>query len=316
VNYRSWDVLKDCLNSFEQFTPQLDYEIIIVDNDSQDGQIDTVSQQFPSHQFINNEGNYGFSSGCNLGSRLAQGEYLLFLNPDTLLTENHTLETLVSFARSHSDVGITSCRRISSNGKPEREMSFINPWLTIGWVRALYKLYKRQYLAKEFSANKDICYPEWVSGAVILIKSSLFRHVGEWSEDDFWMYFEDPDLCLRLKQQGKKTALLRTTQLTHVHGGSSRKTTTTTAITKSEVIISCHVYIQKHTLGINRICLHSVIVMNTVIGQIIKIALSALLLKKKKLAMNIYLWHGLMAYYKHSLKTTSWKSRRLRYHGA
>jgi len=314
VIYRSWNVLTACLESFERFPPQLDYEIIIVDNDSQDGLLSATSQKFPQHQFVSNKGNYGFSSGCNFGAQLARGEYLLFLNPDTLLTENGTLEALLEFARSHPDVGISSCRRIDTNGRHEREIAFLNPWLMIGWIRTIYKIYKHHYLTTAFSQDKQICYPEWVSGAVILINISLFNNIGGWSEDDFWMYFEDPDLCLRLRKAGKKTALLRTAQLTHAHGGSSRQNTTTTAITKAAVTTSFHTYINKHTQGINRISLHTAVIISTSIGQLVKIILSIISLRKKKISMQILLLKELVKYYRSALTKKSWNSRRLKQH--
>ncbi len=84
VNYKSWSVLTDCLDSFDQYTPKLDYEIIVVDNDSQDGEIGPFSKKYPQVNFIKNTGNNGFSHGCNLGANNAYGKYLLFLNPDTV----------------------------------------------------------------------------------------------------------------------------------------------------------------------------------------------------------------------------------------
>ncbi len=89
---------------------------------------------------IRYRGNYGFSSGCNLGAENARGEFLLFLNPDVTLTSSPAIDDMYSFAVANPDVGITSCRTLYSNGKREREIAFLSPWLTIGWLRSLYKL--------------------------------------------------------------------------------------------------------------------------------------------------------------------------------
>ena len=113
VNYKSWRVLAECLNSFNQYTPKLNYEIIVVDNDSQDEELEPFSQKYPQVNFIKNTGNNGFAHGCNLGADNAHGKFLLFLNPDTVLTNNTAIDDMFNFAKCNTDVGITSCRRIN-----------------------------------------------------------------------------------------------------------------------------------------------------------------------------------------------------------
>lgn len=316
VNYRSWQVLEQCLNSFDSYPPSISYEIIIVDNDSQDGHFEAFKNKFPNIKLIKNTGNFGFSHGCNLGANNASGEYLLFLNPDTYLIENNTLETLLIFAKSNKDVGITSCRRINAKGKAEREISFFNPWLTVGWLRSIYKLIHKQSLKKAFDNEHLVCYPDWVSGACVMINADFFNALGGWSEQDFWMYFEDPDLCLRSRNTDKTTALLRNCQIAHSHGGASRKNPMTVAITKSEVLTSCHVYINKHTRGFNQWCLHIFIALNATISQIIKTVFSAIFFRKNQLHCNGMTFIAIISYYTGALKRKTWKSKRIENHGA
>ena len=82
VNYRSWDCLERCLESFPVPGPEADREIIVVDNDSGDGRLDAFSRRFPQVRFLRNSGNHGYSHACNVGARSARGELLLFANPD------------------------------------------------------------------------------------------------------------------------------------------------------------------------------------------------------------------------------------------
>ena len=92
----------------------------MVDNDSQDRKLEDFSNNFPRVTFIKNSGNNGFANGCNLGADNAQGEFLLFLNPDTVLTSSNAIDSMFEFAKKNSSVGITSCRRINQKGNPER----------------------------------------------------------------------------------------------------------------------------------------------------------------------------------------------------
>jgi len=312
VNYKCWEDLTRCLESFNTFMPKIRFEIIVVDNDSQDGKFNNFRQQYNSIKFIANKGNYGFSSGCNLGADNAEGEYLLFLNPDVTLTISPAIDDMFSFAKANPNIGITSCRTLNPNGKREREIAFLNPWLTIGWLRALYKYGSSHKISNNFPENKNIWYPEWVAGSVILIKKDFFKKIGKWSESKFWMYSEDPDLCLRSKKFGKQIALLRNVEFKHSHGGSSRRNPQTTAITKSEVVTSSHVFIHTHTSGINRLALHLAVIVNTLIAWILRTIITLPFFWKDFFKANLFTLITIIKYYLSSLIRWTWKSRRLK----
>jgi GT2 family glycosyltransferase len=311
VNYKSWGVLQQCLDSFNRYPPKLNYEIVVVDNDSQDGQLGPFSQKYPTVKFVNNSGNYGFSNGCNLGSENAIGEYLLFLNPDVILTDSPAIDKMVSFAKENPDVGVTSCRTINPKGKPEREIAFLNPWLTIGWLRALYRLIYKKKISKSFPDDHNIWYPDWIAGSVVTINKEFFKQVGRWSQQHFWMYSEDPDLCKKTHDQNKKIALLRNVELKHAHGGSSRRNPKTTAITKSEVVTSSHVFVQIHTKGINRIALHSLMIVNTLISWLLRTLLTLPVFWKSSFQSNLLTLVAIVQYYSHVPARGTWKSKRL-----
>jgi len=311
VNYKSWKVLAECLDSFNQFTPKLNYEIIVVDNDSQDGLLESFSQNYPQIVFIRNTGNNGFAHGCNLGADNAHGKYLLFLNPDTVLTNSAAIDDMFNFAQHNPDVGITSCRRINPKGKPEREMAFANPWLIISWIRAIYKLVNKINIQKKFPENEMIWRPDWVAGSVVLIEKKLFNKIGKWNQDSFWMYYEDVDLCRKVKLLNKEIALLRNVELKHSHGGSSRRNPKTTAITKSEVITSSHAYIQLRAKGLNRLLLHAVILIDTLFSQLAKILFTLPVFWKTSFRVNILVLIATSKYYINALIRNTWKSKKL-----
>jgi len=312
VNYKSWNVLQQCLDSFQQFPPRLNYEIIVVDNDSQDGEFDDFSRHNPEIELIQNTGNNGFSNGCNLGAKHALGKYLLFLNPDVILTSSSAIDGMVEFSKNNTGVGIVSCRTINPKGKPEREIAFENPWLIIGWIRAIYKLLNKKQISLKYGENEDNWYPDWVAGSVILIKSALFNKINKWDQDNYWMYYEDVDLCRKVVGLGKKIALLRNFELKHAHGGSSRRNPTTTAITKSEVVTSNHMFVQIYTQGINRVILHSLMVVNTLISWLLRTLLTLPVFWKNSFQSNLLTLIAIIQYYVHVPTRGTWKSKRLK----
>jgi GT2 family glycosyltransferase len=312
VNYRCWEVLARCLESFNKYKPHTSYEIIVVDNDSKDGKFNSFQQQFQEIKLIANKGNYGFSNGCNLGADNASGEFLLFLNPDVTLTNSPAIDEMLSFAKTNTNVGITSCRTIYPNGKREREIAFLNPWLTIGWLRSLYKLALSRKIANEFPKNQNIWYPEWVAGSVILIQKDFLIQIGKWSENKFWMYSEDPDICIKARDNGKKIALLRNVELKHQHGGSSRRNIKTIAITKSEVVTSSHVFIHNHSKGKNRLALHLVIMINTLASWFLRTIITLPFFWKDFFKANLLTFIAIIKYYLSAFIRRSWKSKRLK----
>jgi GT2 family glycosyltransferase len=115
VNYRGWKALDECLESINIILSKtFSFEVIIVDNFSNDGQFPVFKQKYSKFTFIENSGNNGFSNGCNFGAGVATGNHFLFLNPDTKLTFE-ALETLLQEAVSHPEIGILSCLQINEN---------------------------------------------------------------------------------------------------------------------------------------------------------------------------------------------------------
>lgn len=311
VNYKSWAVLRKCLQSFQQYPPAIAYEMIVVDNDSQDGQFDAFQDEFPHIKLIANRANCGFSHGCNVGADHAKSDTLLFINPDVILTQSKAIDAMMRFAQQNPSVGITSCRRMNPKNKPERELAFQHLWLNTGWMRAGYKLWNKRQLAAKFPQDAKSWRPDWVSGSVILIRNDLFQAVGKWSQDDFWMYSEDPDLCKKVRQQRKDIALLRQVEVQHAHGGASRRNPKTTAITKSEVVTSHHVFIQKYAKGVNRVALHVFTVSNTLLAWSLRTAISVLVFWTPFFRSNVLTLRAIVTYYMTALLRGSWKSKRL-----
>jgi GT2 family glycosyltransferase len=117
VCYKGWDRLIKCLDTLGSYQGKnFKTEVIVVDNKSDDEMIHKIEERFPKFRFFYNHVNGGFASGCNLGAKNAAGEFILFLNPDTIAIETET-EKLLNVARQNPEFGIVSCRQINEQGK-------------------------------------------------------------------------------------------------------------------------------------------------------------------------------------------------------
>jgi len=267
VNYKGWESLRNCLKQLVKISSNsFKYEVIVVDNCSNDGQLEYFLAGFKSVNFYKNTGNNGFANACNYGAKMAKGKYLLFLNPDTL-ANSLVIEALLQTAQQHVDYGIISCQQIDKNNKSyNHNRLFFAPSRMFGLQKALYKKIHQSELKQRFSKSKKIIFPDWVSGSVVFISRKWFDKVAGWSED-YWMYFEDVDLCKKVTVVGGKVALIKTQKIIHAHGGSTRANYEIKALTKSEVIKSRHVYIHKHFNGFIRFYMQFTIMTNQIISK-------------------------------------------------
>ena len=263
VNYKGWSRLGQCLDSLAVIPQgQLLFEVIIVDNASDDGILAEFQKKYSRFQFIMNTGNNGFANGCNLGAKKSKGEYLLFLNPDTVIEDRAILGMLTQVRKSKAN-SIITCRQIREDGSEEKPYGeFLSPLTLTGWLRAINRTFT--YRKAALFDDSDFCSPDWVSGSVVMISRISYLNIGGWDED-FWMYFEDVDLCKRARDAGGDVILLKNFTVEHNHGGSSRVNWKITTLTKTEVFISRHVYIAKHERGLKEVYMQTFLVLNNLI---------------------------------------------------
>lgn len=244
VSYRCWQRLDACLKSIQ--SQSLDFlEVIVVDNHSNDGKIKDFIQQHPTVQFIQQEINGGFAQACNKGASIAKGEWILYLNPDTIL-EPDTLSPLIQKTNSEPDWKLIGIKQLDEKGKDTYPFGLFLQWWNV-WppIRSIQRLIAwKKYSKKQWSAD-SISYPDWISGSFVLIRAADIKTIGGWDER-FWMYCEDMDLSKAAEKLGWKRVMYNNIQCMHSHGGSSRINPKVKAITKSAVIISNFKYINKH----------------------------------------------------------------------
>ena len=304
VNYKSWSHLQNCLSSLSFQSDAFTFEIVVVDNQSNDGKLEAFRQEFSHVNFVENSGNNGFANGCNVGANHAEGEYLLFLNPDTLANEEAILN-MWRFAKMNHTVGIVSCLQKKPSGGYEKSVRVFPNFLTLfGLTRAIYKAFNKN----KFLSQDQVLYTDWVSGSVVFISKEWLTQIGGWNED-YWMYYEDMDLSKRVHISNGKVALLESVEIIHNHGGSSRINMKTASLTKTEVQISKHVYVNTHFSGVEKFFSLLILVIYNLISKLILGIFGVLLFFIPKMRLNVYLLSKLVGYYVSSLTRQSWLSK-------
>ena len=227
VNYNVEYFLNQCLDAVKKASKNLQVEVIIVDNDSVDGSLKMLEENYPEHHLIANKDNVGFSTANNQGIKESNGEYVLLLNPDTVVAES-TLEKVVAFMDENKNAGGLGVRMIDGKGifLPESKRGLPTPTVAFYKIFGLSKIFPKskkynQYHAghiDEFETNEvDI-----LSGAFMLMRKDALDKVGLLDED-FFMYGEDIDLSYRIQLGGYKNYYFADTKIIHYKGESTKK---------------------------------------------------------------------------------------------
>ena len=243
VSYRCWSRINECLNSIAEQSMS-NIEVIVVDNNSDDGFAQAFIEKYPQVQFILQDFNGGFSQACNRGARDAKGDWFLFLNPDTILQSN-TLQPLLEKVNQEPSWKLIGIKQLNDHGKDTHPHGLFLKWWNV-WpsVRSLQQLLNPSKSKQRWS-KELVSYPDWISGSFVLIRKINFEDLGGWDER-FWMYYEDMDLSRRAMDKGWQRVMCNEFVCIHSHGGSSRINPTVKAITKTEVILSAIKYLKKY----------------------------------------------------------------------
>jgi GT2 family glycosyltransferase len=225
VSYNSIELLENCLFSVQKAMQTIDGEIIIVDNNSNDGSKESLPSKFPGVKFIFNNENLGFAKACNQGSKNSSGDHILFLNPDTVLPGT-CLSECITFFKTHPDAGAVGVRMLDDKGKflKESKRGLPSPSASFYKLFGLTAVFPgSETIAKYYQGHlpeNENNPVEVLSGAFMMIKRTVFEKVKGFDET-FFMYGEDIDLSLRISQLGYKNYYLGKISITHLKGGST-----------------------------------------------------------------------------------------------
>jgi len=226
VSYKGKNLLFQCLASIYRNTREVTFEVIIVDNNSQDGTIEMVRQTFPTVRLIANQENVGFGKAINQALAVSKGRYALWLNPDTIVLPN-ALDILVKFMDIRPDVGIVGPKVLNRDGTLQRQCrrGFPTPWRMFCYFSGLSELFPKSKLFAEYLMtylNDEIAHEvDAVSGSCLLVRREVMDQIGL-ADEDYFMYGDDLDYCFRTKQAGWKIYYIPEAQIIH-YGGSAAK---------------------------------------------------------------------------------------------
>jgi GT2 family glycosyltransferase len=222
VSYNVQYFLEQCLLSIQEASKGLKVEVIVVDNNSTDATCKNITSKFPLVRLLSNQNNIGFSKANNQGVKIAKGEYVLILNPDTVVAEDTFLKVL-NFAKEKQNLGVLGVKLIDGAGNfaPESKRGIPTPMVSF------YKLfgisgkrtgkYYATHLTEDETGVVEVC-----SGAFMFLKRTVYNEVNGFNEA-YFMYGEDIDLSIKLINSGYQNYYFSNTQIIHYKGESTQK---------------------------------------------------------------------------------------------
>ena len=218
LSHNTKDILADCLKSIEKNKNEVRLEVIVSDNASTDGSLAMVKSKFPWVRCIQGP-NVSFSNGNNRARDIAQGEFVLLLNSDTLVQKG-TLSETVKYLQENEGVGVVTCKLVLPNGKLDKDARrrFPTPWISFN------RLFLHNTKAYWYGDIPDNVTHEVdsVEGAFLLTRKDILDKVG-WLDEHYLFDGEDIDLCFSIKKLGYKTVYFPEVSIIHLKGASKGK---------------------------------------------------------------------------------------------
>jgi hypothetical protein len=223
ICWNDWKLIEDCLRSIFKNTNQTEYEVIVSDNGSTDGSVERIRAEFPLVRVVENRANLGFAKGNNAGIREARGEYVLILNPDTIIHPG-SLDRWIQFADKHPEVGAFGCRVQNPDGSYQesgRPFPTVRRCLIAALCLRPLAYFGRGLLSDRYEGWKGDTEREidWQSGCCVMFRGDLLKQVGGFDEQ-FFFHFEEVDLCYRVWKAGYTIRFTPEAVITHLGGQS------------------------------------------------------------------------------------------------
>jgi len=263
VNWNAKDLLLACIDSIRRSAGDVSCEIIVVDNASDDGSVEAVRERFPDVMLIPSDKNLGFAAGNNLGISKAQGEYVLLLNPDTVVREGAIQES-AAFLRDNPDAGAVGCRLLGSDGLVQEShwAAFPNmPWL----LKCALYLNKLGGLVSPDA--KEPIQVAHLLGAYIMTRREIVRDLNGFDES-YFLYMEETDLCYRIREAGFSIYYLPIPTVVHYGQQSSNQVAEWANV---QLSLSTYKFMREHgaTTVASRLCLQSIMLLGALVRLVL-----------------------------------------------
>jgi GT2 family glycosyltransferase/lipopolysaccharide/colanic/teichoic acid biosynthesis glycosyltransferase len=226
VSYNVKEFLQQCIFSVKNAVNSLEHEIIVIDNNSVDGTTEIIRYKFPEIILIENNTNRGFAAACNQGLSISKGDFILLLNPDTMIQED-TIQTMINFFESVPDAGAAGCKILNADGTLQLacRRSFPTPMVALPKLLGFSRLFPRVKIFGKYNLTYEdpnkVIEVDAVSGSFLFLRREIYTRI-EGLDESFFMYGEDLDYCYRIKQAGWKIYYVPHTKIIHYKGESAK----------------------------------------------------------------------------------------------
>jgi GT2 family glycosyltransferase len=227
VNWNVKNFLKGCLESIYRFTQGIEFEVFVVDNDSSDGSQEMVRTGFPQVNLIVNKENMGFAKANNQALAKCAGRYVLFLNPDTELVDN-SLKAMAGFMDAHPGASAIGSKLVNSDGSPQPSClhfpSIFTDFMENTYLSGLFPGNRLlNYYRMGYRNHEGVREIDHVFGACLFCRYGSLQDIGLFMDERFFMYYDEIDLCCRLRKNGKKVYFVPDITVVHHLNRSSKQ---------------------------------------------------------------------------------------------
>ena len=292
VNWNLQDLLEQCLNSIYQNLHNINFEVFVVDNNSSDNSVEMIKRKFPTVTLVANKENIGFSRANNQAIRRSKGEYILLLNPDTIIVGN-AIQNMLNHMRKNKKIGALGPKVVDSDntiqpGCVREYPSILNEFCKLMRFDRFFlninnRLFSRSTIHKtKFNTKREV---KVLSGSCMFLRSECVKEINGFDEQ-FFLYGEDVDLCYRIRQKGWLVYYLPEATVTHYAHRASEK-----SLEFSPFAVSCcsmYKYFKKNSSRV-KAALYRIMVAFTSFFWIIIYTITFRFLRKRPLnKLNIY----------------------------
>jgi GT2 family glycosyltransferase len=226
VSYNTSELTINCLKSIYSETKRIDFEIIVVDNNSDDDTVSKIKTLYPLVKIVENIDNRGFAYALNVGIKHSSGDVVLSINSDTIII-NHAIEKSYNFLIEHTEFQILGVKLLNADGSLQPSCRYLPSignclseafFLTSIFPRS--KVFGKYYMS--YFNHDSTLQVEWIKGTYMMIRKEVFEKIGLF-DDNYFLYSEETDFMLRAKRGGFKTVFYHDAEIYHLEGASSRK---------------------------------------------------------------------------------------------